>query len=193
MNNPLDTDLFDKAVKFATDAHSGTERRGKGFPYIIHPMEAVTIVATITSDPELLAAAILHDTVEDTDVTFVQIRELFGEHVATLVQHETAPLHGDAPWRTRKQAQIDLLASAPHDSKIVAIGDKLSNLRAISSDYKQIGDKLWKRFSAPNGKEDVAWYYRQLAYALSDLDGTPPYKEFLSLLEETFGPESDTL
>ena len=187
MNNPLDTQLFDKALKFATDAHSGTERRGKGFPYIIHPMEAVAIVATITSDQELLAAAVLHDTVEDTDVTIDEIRNEFGERVATLVQHETAQLPGDAPWRTRKQSQADLLASAPRDSKIVAIGDKLSNLRAIAGDFKQIGDELWKRFSAPNGKEDVAWYYRQLGAALSDLDGTLPYKEFLSLLEETFG------
>lgn len=189
MNNPLDTTLFDKALKFATDAHSGTERRGKGFPYIIHPMEAVAIVATITSDPELLAAAVLHDTVEDTDVTIEDIRNEFGGRVATLVQHETAPLPGDAPWRTRKQSQSDLLASAPRDSKIVAIGDKLSNLRAIANDFKQIGDDLWKRFSAPNGKEDVEWYYRQLGAALSDLDGTLPYKEYLSLLEGTFGPE----
>lgn len=188
MNNPLDTNLFDKAVKFATDAHHGTERRGKKFPYIIHPMEAVTIVATITSDPELLAAAVLHDTVEDTDVTFEQVRELFGERVATLVQHETAPLPDSAPWRVRKQAQIDILKSSPIDSKIVAIGDKLSNLRAIAGDFKQIGDELWKRFSAPNGKEDVAWYYRQLSIALSDLDGTLPYKEYISLLEETFSP-----
>ena len=192
MNNPLDTRLFDKALKFATDAHSGTERRGKGFPYIIHPMEAVTIVATITSDPELLAAAILHDTVEDTDVTLEQICELFGERVATLVQHETAQLPDDAPWRIRKQSQADLLASSPYDSKIVAIGDKLSNLRAIAGDFKQIGDELWKRFNAPNGKKDIAWYYRQLAVALSDLDDTLPYKEYMSLLEETFGSECDT-
>ena len=192
MNKPLDTQLFDKALKFAADAHSGTERRGKGFPYIIHPMEAVAIVATITSDPELLAAAVLHDTVEDTDVTFEELRNEFGERVATLVQHETAPLPGDAPWRIRKQAQIDLLASAPRDSKIVAIGDKLSNLRAIAGDFKQIGDELWKRFSAPNGKEDVEWYYRQLGAALSDLEGTLPYNEYLSLLEGTFGGEKKT-
>ena len=189
MNKPLDTQLFDKALKFATDAHSGTERRGKGFPYIIHPMEAVAIVATITSDQELLAAAVLHDTVEDTDVTIEDIRKEFGERVATLVQHETAQLPKDLPWRTRKQSQADLIASAPRDSKIVALGDKLSNLRAIANDYEQIGDELWKRFSAPNGKEDVAWYYRQLAVALSDLEGTLPYKEYLSLLEETFGSE----
>ena len=192
MNKPLDTRLFDKALKFATDAHSGTERRGKGFPYIIHPMEAVSIVATITSDQELLAAAVLHDTVEDTDVTFEDIRKEFGERVATLVQHETAQLPGNAPWRTRKQSQADLLASSPYDSKIVAIGDKLSNLRAIAGDFKQIGDELWKRFNAPNGKKDIAWYYRQLAVALSDLDDTLPYKEYMSLLEETFGSECDT-
>lgn len=189
MNKPLDTQLFDKALKFATDAHSGTERRGKGFPYIIHPMEAVAIVATITSDQELLAAAVLHDTVEDTDVTIEDIRNEFGERVATLVDHETAQLPKDLPWRTRKQSQADLIASAPRDSKIVALGDKLSNLRAIANDYEQIGDELWKRFNAPNGKEDVAWYYRQLAVALSDLEGTLPYKEYLALLEETFGCE----
>lgn len=188
MNNPLDTKLFDKALKFATDAHSGTERRGKNFPYIIHPMEAAAIVATITSDPELLAAAVLHDTVEDTDVTFEQIRELFGERVATLVQNETTPLPQGTSWRIRKQSQVNLIAAAPRDSKIVAIGDKLSNLRAIAGDFKLIGDELWKRFSAPNGKEDVEWYYRQLALALSDLENTLPYKEFVSLLEETFCP-----
>ena len=69
----------------------------------------------------------------------------------------------------------------------MAIGDKLSNLRAIAGDFKQIGDELWKRFSAPNGKQDIEWYYHQLGAALSDLDGTLPYQEFLSLLEETFG------
>ena len=67
----LNTDLLDRAVVFAIRAHAGTERRGKGFPYIVHPMEAVEIVATMTNDPELLAAAVLHDTVEDTDVCWL--------------------------------------------------------------------------------------------------------------------------
>ena len=74
-NQPLNTELLDRAIVFAVRAHAGTERRAKGFPYIVHPMEAVEIVATMTSDQELLAAAILHDTVEDTDVTVEQIRE----------------------------------------------------------------------------------------------------------------------
>ena len=80
-NKPLDTTLLDRAIIFAVRAHAGTERRGKGFPYIVHPMEAVEIVATMTPDQELLAAAVLHDTVEDTDVTIEQIRTEFGEQI----------------------------------------------------------------------------------------------------------------
>ena len=179
----MDTDLFDRAAKFAIDAHRGGERKGKGFPYILHPMEAACIVSSLTTDQELLAAAMLHDTVEDTDVTIEQIRQEFGDRVASLVNHETSPLPHDAPWRDRKKAQADQITSAPQDCKIVAIGDKLSNLRTIVADYRQIGDALWQRFRAPNGKEDVLWYYGILADALSSLEGTPPYGEFRLLLD----------
>ena len=187
MNNPLETSLFDKAVKLAVEAHSGTERRCKGFPYIIHPMEAVAIVATMTNDQEMLAAAILHDVVEDTDVTLEQIRELFGDRVAELVRHETAPLDENLTWRERKTLQAEQLAAAPHDSKIVALGDKLSNMSGIVLDYRQVGDEVWSRFHAPNGKPDVEWYYRSLADALSELSETVAYHEFVKLLEEIFG------
>ena len=187
MNDPLETSLFDKAVKFATEAHSGTERRGKAYPYIIHPMEAASIVATITNDPEMLAAAMLHDTVEDTDVTFEQIRELFGERIMTLVKNETAPLVDKMSWRDKKRAQVAQLAAAPFDSKVVALGDKLSNMRGIAWDYRQRGDAVWSLFHTPNGKTDVEWYYRSLAEALSELSETLPYQEYLRLLDETFG------
>lgn len=187
MSNYFDTELFDRAARFAIEAHHGVERRGKNFPYILHPMEAASIVANITTDPEMLAAAILHDTVEDTDVTFEQIRDAFGERVANLVKHETCPLPKNAPWHDRKQAQIDLLAASPYDSKVVAMGDKLSNIRAIAMDYCAIGDQLWQRFKAPNGKEDIAWYYRLLSKALSDLSDTLPYQEYIMLMNKTFG------
>lgn len=91
-NKYIDTDLLDRAIVFAVQAHHNTERRGKGFPYIVHPMEAVEIVATITPDQELLAAAALHDTVEDTDVTVEQIRAEFGDRIAELVHAESDQL-----------------------------------------------------------------------------------------------------
>ena len=190
-NKYLDTNLLDKAMHFAIDAHANTERRGKGFPYIVHPMEAVEIVATITPDQELLAAAVLHDTVEDTDVTVEQIRAQFGDRIAKLVDAEsdqfTEGVSEVDSWRGHKQAAIDRLAAASHDAKIVAMGDKLSNMRAIARDYAQIGDELWNRFHAPNGKSDHEWHYRGLAQSLAELSDTFAYQEFIALIDKTFG------
>lgn len=189
MNKYLDTDLLDRALIFAIHAHHDTERRGKGFPYIVHPMEAVEIVSTITSDQELLAAAALHDTIEDTDVTVEQIRELFGERVANLVHEEsdqfTEGVSEADSWHDRKQAAIDRLAAASHDAKIVALGDKLSNMRAIWRDYQVIGDRIWSIFHVTD-KASHEWHYRGLAESLSDLSDTFAYQEFLRLVNDVF-------
>ena len=190
-NKPLDTAFVDKAIKFAVDAHAGTERRGKGFPYVIHVLEAMEIVASIPNDPELLAAAALHDTVEDTDVTIEQIRSEFGDRVAAIVDSESdrfdAGVSETDSWRARKQAAIDRLANASRDSKIVAMGDKLSNMRAIARDYAIQGDKLWNIFHAPGGRDDHEWHYRGLADSLGDLAGTAAYDEFCKAIHSVFG------
>lgn len=189
-NRYLDTTFVDKAIKFAVDAHANTERRGKGFPYVIHVLEAMEIVASMSNDPELLAAAALHDTVEDTEVTVEEIKSGFGEKVANLVKAESDVIDSSVSetesWRSRKQAAIDRLSSASLEAKMVALGDKLSNMRAIARDYKKSGDKLWEIFHAPGGKSDHEWHYRGLAEALSDLEGTDAYAEFISLIDEVF-------
>ena len=118
-NKPLNTELLDRAIIFAVQAHAGTERRGKGFPYIVHPMEAMEIVATITPDQELLAAAALHDTVEDTDVTVEEIRAQFGDRIASLVAAESDEMpegvSEEDSWHARKKAAIDRLIPATAD------------------------------------------------------------------------------
>lgn len=193
-NKYIDTDLLDRAIVFAVKAHHSTERRGKGFPYIVHPMEAVEIVATITPDQELLAAAALHDTIEDTDVTVEQLRSEFGDRIAELVHAESDQLNGEVftggeneaeTWHVRKQAAIDRLAAAPHDAKIVAMGDKLSNMRAIWRDYQTKGDELWNIFHVKD-KASHEWHYRGLAASLSELSDTFAYQEFVRLIDEVF-------
>ena len=189
MNKFLNTDLLDRAIVFAVRAHHDTERRGKGFPYIVHPMEAMEIVATITSDQELLAAAALHDTIEDTDVTVEDIRREFGNRVAELVHAEsdrfTEGVSEEDSWHDRKQAAIDRLSNASHDAKIVAMGDKLSNMRAIWRDYQTKGDELWNIFHVKD-KASHEWHYRGLADSLSELSDTFAYKEFVHLIDEVF-------
>jgi (p)ppGpp synthase/HD superfamily hydrolase len=188
-NKYMDTTLLDRAIIYAVRAHANSERRGKGFPYIVHPMEAMAIVATITPDQDLLAAAALHDVVEDTDRTIEDIRAEFGDRIASLVASESeesvSGMSEEASWHMRKQAVIDRLAASSHDSKIVSLGDKLSNMRAIARDYDEIGDELWKRFHTNDPKEHE-WHYRGLAASLSELSDTAAYKEFVSLIDKVF-------
>lgn len=189
-NNPLNTELLDRAIIFAVKAHAGTERRGKGFPYIVHPMEAMEIVSTMTADQELLAAAALHDTVEDTGVTVEQLREEFGDRIAELVASESdimdEGVSEEESWRARKEAGIRRLSRAGRDAKVVALGDKLSNMRAIARDYAVQGDALWNLFHAKDPK-DHEWHYRGLADSLRELQDTFAFREFESLINQVFG------
>jgi len=186
----MDTKTLDKAIEFAVKAHAGTERRGKGFPYIVHPLEAVAIVATMSDDQELLAAAALHDVIEDTDYTAEDIEKEFGKRVADFVVGESDKFDEGVSesdsWHDRKQAAIDRIKGQSREAKIIALGDKLSNMRAISRDYKEIGDELWNRFHIKEPSEHE-WHYRGLADSLSELADTDAYQEFAGLVDEVFG------
>jgi len=188
-NKYMDSTLLDRAIIYAVKAHANTERRDKGFPYIVHPMEAMAIAATITPDQEVLSAAALHDVVEDTDCTIEELRSEFGNRIADLVESESdkyaVSVSGEDIWKESKQAAIERLANADRDSKIVALGDKLSNMRAIARDFDQIGNKIWERFHAPE-PQDHEWRYRGLAASLSELSDTAAYKEFVELIERVF-------
>ncbi|MBQ4022029.1 MAG: bifunctional (p)ppGpp synthetase/guanosine-3',5'-bis(diphosphate) 3'-pyrophosphohydrolase [Bacteroidales bacterium] len=189
-NKHLDTSLLDKAIIYAVNAHAGIERRGKGFPYIVHPMEAVEIVATMTPDQELLAAAALHDVVEDTDTTVDDLRAVFGDRIAHLVEEEsdkfTEGVSEQDSWHDRKQAAIDRLAAASKDAKMVALGDKLSNMRAIWRDWMVKGDDIWNIFHVTDRAEHE-WHYRGLADSLRELDDTVAFKEIEHLINKVFG------
>ena len=107
---------FEQAIIFAVRAHEGQRRRGESTPYIIHPMEVAAICASMTSDEDVLAAAVLHDTVEDTNATLEQIEAQFGARVARLVAAETENKRANLPpaetWRIRKQESLDAKVEA---------------------------------------------------------------------------------
>ena len=186
----INTELIDRAIAFAVKAHKGIARKGTNVPYIAHPMEAMTIVSTITDDQELMAAAMLHDVVEDTAASLDDIRNEFGSRVADIVTQltdsEVNGLAHDESWQQRKQAAISRLAKAPHDVQVVALADKLSNLRTTAIHLRLLGNTVWQRFNNPDPASH-AWHYRQLAQALSPLAATPAYQEFTALIRQTFG------
>ncbi|MBQ9166040.1 MAG: bifunctional (p)ppGpp synthetase/guanosine-3',5'-bis(diphosphate) 3'-pyrophosphohydrolase, partial [Oscillospiraceae bacterium] len=80
--------LLEQALSFAAAAHEGMTRKGSQTPFLLHPMETAVIVSSLSSDPEVLAAALLHDVVEDTSCTLEELEERFGSRVASLVAEE---------------------------------------------------------------------------------------------------------
>ena len=183
-------ELFDKAVIFACEKHSGQRRKLSDAPYFLHPMEVASIVGTMSDSQELLAAAVLHDTVEDTDTTFEEIRENFGRRVELLVMTETEDKRAERPpketWMLRKEETLTILENTKDlDVKKLWLGDKLSNLRSFCRGKRAEGAEFWNHFNQ-NDPKMQEWYYRTIAKALSELSEYDAYKEFTHLIELTF-------
>lgn len=182
--------MVEKAIIFASEAHKGMFRKGTDIPYIVHPMEAGAIAASITSDKEIISAAILHDTLEDTSVTAEDIEREFGKEVLRLVKGDSEDKREDLPpeetWKIRKQEKIDYFRNkADIKEKIVAISDKLSNIRSIYRDQEKTEDEFWNRFNQKDKKEH-AWYYRSFIDIFSELKETVAYKEYCELYSKIF-------
>lgn len=170
------------AIRFAVAAHAGQTRKGSSEPYITHPTEAAIILAQMGADDELIAAGLLHDTLEDTGTTAEELEEAFGKHVLTLVQSDSE--NKALSWEERKQATLDALQSAGREEQMLALADKLANMRSIAKDFSDIGDALWQRFN--RGYEQQKWYYTGLHTALGALTGLAAYAEFGQLINSVF-------
>jgi len=168
----------------ATVAHENQKRKGTDIPYILHLMEAAVIVSQIKYDPDLICAALLHDAAEDSAMSYESISAMFNKRIAGLVSSQSE--NKNKSWKERKQHTIDKLRKIEDDDiKIVCLADKLSNMRAISRDYHNLGDGLWERFNAD--KNEQGWYYSELCDSLVSLKAYPAYQEFEALVKEIFG------
>ena len=182
--------VFDEAIRFATEVHAGQVRKGTTRPYILHPLEVATIVGMCTSDPEVLAAAVLHDTVEDGGVTKDQLAEKFGDRVASLVADESEDKRRNLPatetWKVRKEEAIAKLEHSSMEAKLICLGDKLSNLRSIDADRREIGDAIWKRFNVTD-RSMHGWYYKSLLRIFEEsLEPSVPLIEYRNLCDKLF-------
>lgn len=164
--------IVSQALVFATEHHQHQHRKGTKIPYMVHLLNVCKIVAENNCSDEVLAAALLHDVVEDTDVTIEEVQAKFGERVAEIVRGATEldklekkAIEKESSWQHRKEHTILFLQEeASIDQLMVSGADKLDNLRSIHYDYKRIGEQLWSRFNAT--KEQQGWYYSSIATVL---------------------------
>ena len=155
--------MIDLALEVASKAHHGQVRKGTDVPYVSHPCAVGIILAQAGCTEEVVAAGILHDTVEDTSLTLRDIERGFGTNVARLVAASSEP-DKSRSWEDRKRHTLDFLRQAAPDVCMVVCADKLHNVRSILAQRAVIGDEVWDRFR--RGKKLQEWYYRSLVASL---------------------------
>ncbi len=175
---------YDEALAFAAQAHSAVRqsRKGTAFPYVVHPIRVADILDKYGLGEDVVVAGFLHDTIEDTDVTAVEVETFFGPRVRQLVESVSEP-DKRAPWKQRKQLTIDhLVAEDDLDVLSLTAADKLDNVRSTSDMLLRFPEpQVWGHFSAPQSEQ--RWYYHSIAAVLLRKD--PSSNLFRELDRET--------
>ncbi|MEH7247336.1 HD domain-containing protein [Neobacillus niacini] len=156
-------DLIEKALQTASKNHEGQYRKNTNIPYITHPVVVGMMLLKAGYSDKIVAAGILHDTVEDTPLTLEELKKEFGAEIAEIVEGSSEP-DKSLPWKDRKEHTIEFLKTASEEIRAVVCADKLHNIRSIISDYEKIGEEVWTRFNA--GKEQQKWYYTNVVDSL---------------------------
>ena len=162
---------FADALVYATAIHEPQRRKGTNIPYIAHLLAVASLVLEDGGDEDEAIAALLHDAIEDTDVTFDDLAVRFGPKVAEIVQGcSDTEVMPKPPWRARKEAYLAHLEDAQPGVVRVSLADKVHNARSVLFDYRLMADDLWKRFS-PDA--DQLWYYRSLVGVFRRVSTSP--------------------
>ena len=145
--------MLQEAIQVAAVAHGDQKRKGTDIPYITHPFMVAMILSQAGYGEDVVVAGVLHDTLEDTDLTLDDIRSQFGEHVAGIVQG-CSEADRSLPWKARKQHTIDYLKTASAGVRATSCADKLHNARSMASDYWEMGESLWDRCNAGRDEQE---------------------------------------
>lgn len=186
MDSELGFDMINKAIAVAAKAHESHYRKVTNDPYIVHPFEVALILQENGASQEVIVAGILHDTLEDTDLTKEDIRAIFGDGILNLVLEASEELEGreSRPWNERKLYTVEHLKKASRQVKMITCADKLSNIRSMIKGYREMGDKLWDKFNAPYEKQK--WYYHGLVQSLKGIDEFKMYGQFKKAVNYLF-------
>lgn len=173
--------LVEKAIIKAIELHAGQLRKGDGnIPYVVHPLEVGIIVARYTTTPELVAAAILHDTVEDCNYPLEELEQEFGtevkNYVSALTEDKTI-----SNWEDRKTENLKRLKEN-QDAFFIKSVDALANMRSLIEAIKKDGSIVWSRFNATQAKK--MQYFKVIFECTSDFLPKKHLEEYVSALKD---------
>ena len=153
-------EIVNKAYNFSKEAHKGQFRKFTNLPYFTHPKGVARYIEQLTKDPEMIAAALLHDVVEDSNHTIEEIRTEFGERVASLVD-EVTNKEEERVGRKKKEYLKDKMVHMSDDALIIKLADRLQNVLFLEKDAK-----------TDEHKKFIFYYYKSTRYILDNLKNT---------------------
>jgi (p)ppGpp synthase/HD superfamily hydrolase len=176
---------FERALVYAARLYKDQYRKGTRIPYVTHLLAVAAIVGENGGTEDETVAALLHDAPEDQggEATLEEIRTRFGDEVAQIVDGCTDTYEDPKPpWRERKERYLAHLRHASRSVRLVSTADKVHNARTVLSDYRTLGEDLWKRFNG--GKEGTLWYYRAIIDVLWTENDNPVAEELDRVVTE---------
>ena len=176
------------AYELLITKHEGQRQKVNGRPYVEHPISVANDVREAGFDPEMVAAALLHDIVEDSDVTVEELRDRFGDRVATLVDAMTDVIEV-TPYERRKALHRERIVAAGPEAAAIFAADKLNNIRALRAAYAEDGEEVAERFVQPLDTKLRVWVAD--AEMVSRHAAAVPYAEVLE--DEVAGLQADRI
>lgn len=175
--------LIERAAALAARAHSGQTRKESAMPYIAHPIAVALILARYSFPDNVIAAALAHDIVEDTDIAGEELRAELGNDAADFILPIT---HDNSlSWEEKKIGYIETVRQASEGAKAISVADKIANARSLLAAHEKQGVAVWKHFNA--GRDKKLWFERAMLNMLRESWKHPlvdEYAELVALMNE---------
>jgi len=178
---------IENAIKYILKHHANQYRKGTNIPYVTHPISAaMALQSSGIIDENVIVATLLHDVLEDTSVSYEELKDAFSERIADLVASVSE--NKQKSWEARKLHAIEALETCSYETKLIALADKFHNMSTMREDLNIYGNQLWSRFNKPF--EFQKWHYTRILEVLSHderIKELKIFKDLEKLTSDVFG------
>lgn len=174
------TNIIENAAMIAVVAHNGQTRKNDDTPYVMHPISVAITLSRYGFPDHVVAAALVHDVLEDTDFSEEELRQGIGEEAFAIVK--TVTNDPNLPWEEQRAAYVEVLRTASPEAKAVSAADKVANMKNLLAAYAEQGPALWDKFN--RGKDKKLWFEELMVSMLKETWSHPLIDEYAALVEQ---------
>ncbi len=173
-------DIVENAARIAVVAHKNQTRKDGDIPYVVHPFMVALTLARHGFPNEVVAAALVHDVLEDTDFPEEELKAAIGDTAFAIVKAVTN--EPGLPWEEQRSKYVETVRTGPEGAKAVSLADKLHNMKNLHEAHEVHGVALWTMFS--RGKDKKIWFEEMMISMLREAWDHPLIDDYEKLVEE---------